>query len=247
MDALKFCLRGKYAFFKVPDVNTFLYFTYGNIHKPALLGMFGAILGYGGYQRQWERNHGGREKGRGQVVFPEYYEKLKDLSISIVPSNPKGYWTKKVQTYNNSVGYASQEKGGNLVVKEQWLEDPEWTIYVKLDSEESCRLAEFICGKKSIYMPYLGKNDHFADIYDPKCVSVEPQEDEGVAINSLTPASAVEFDWMECSYKYEEYLPIRLDARWNQYEKETFLLTDALAESLNSPAYQDGDHTIVFY
>ena len=49
MKALHVTLSGKTAFFKKPEVNTFYYFTYGNIHKVALLGIFGAILGYGGY------------------------------------------------------------------------------------------------------------------------------------------------------------------------------------------------------
>ena len=49
MKILKFTLKGKTGFFKKPDVNTYLYFTYGNIHKVALLGMFGAILGLSGY------------------------------------------------------------------------------------------------------------------------------------------------------------------------------------------------------
>lgn len=44
----------KNAFFKKPEVNTYCYFTYGNIHKVALLGMFGAILGYGGYSQMKE-------------------------------------------------------------------------------------------------------------------------------------------------------------------------------------------------
>lgn len=247
MEALRFCLKGRHAFFKVPDVNAVLYFTYGNIHKPALLGMFGAILGYGGYQRQWEMGQGSGRKKVKEMVFPEYYERLKELSVSIVPANPRGYWNKKVQTYNNSVGYASKEKGGNLVTKEQWLEEPAWTIYVKMDSRESEKLAEFLCERKSIYMPYLGKNDHFADIYDPQPVRLELQEGEGVSLNSLTPVSAAVFDWMECGYKYEEYLPIRLDSQFNQYEKEIFILTDALTESCSLPVYRDGDNTIVFY
>ena len=50
MEILKFRLKGKNAFFKVPEVNTYYYFTYGNIHKVALLGMFGAIMGYQGYE-----------------------------------------------------------------------------------------------------------------------------------------------------------------------------------------------------
>ena len=41
MEILRFSLSGKTAFFKKPEVNTYFYFTYGNIHKVALLGIFG--------------------------------------------------------------------------------------------------------------------------------------------------------------------------------------------------------------
>ena len=41
MEVLRFSLSGKTAFFKKPEVNTYYYFTYGNIHKVALLGIFG--------------------------------------------------------------------------------------------------------------------------------------------------------------------------------------------------------------
>src|SRR5699024_7809318 len=98
MQVLKFALSGRTAFFKKPDVNAFYYFTYGNIHKIALLGIFGAILGYGGYNQQKES------------TYPEFYDKLKDIKISIVPKNDKGYISKKMQIFNNSVGYASKEK-----------------------------------------------------------------------------------------------------------------------------------------
>lgn len=55
MEALQFTLSGKDAFFKKPEVNTYHYYTFGQIHKVVLLGMFGAILGYGGYaQKKWE-------------------------------------------------------------------------------------------------------------------------------------------------------------------------------------------------
>ena len=51
MEAVKFTLSGRNAFFKKPEVNAYYYFTYSHIHKVALLGIFGAILGYGGYKR----------------------------------------------------------------------------------------------------------------------------------------------------------------------------------------------------
>lgn len=38
MEILKFNLKGSHAFFKVPEVNTYYYFTYGNIHKVAQIG-----------------------------------------------------------------------------------------------------------------------------------------------------------------------------------------------------------------
>ena len=73
---------------------------------------------------------------------------------------------KKIQTFNNSVGYASKEQGGNLIVKEQWLENPKWDIYIIIDNKQAKVIADYILNKKAVYIPYLGKNDHFADIVD---------------------------------------------------------------------------------
>lgn len=50
MEVCKVTLKGRTAFFKKPDVNSYYYFTYGQIHKVVLLGIFGAILGYSGYE-----------------------------------------------------------------------------------------------------------------------------------------------------------------------------------------------------
>jgi len=80
MKALKFKLSGKTAFFKKPEVNSYLYFTYGNIHKVSLLGMFGAILGYGGYNQH--RYMLDNIKGY-KESYPEFYSKLNKLKVSI--------------------------------------------------------------------------------------------------------------------------------------------------------------------
>ena len=77
MRALKFTLSGKNAFFKKPEVNAYFYFTYGQIHRVALLGILGAIVGYKGYGCTG--------------TYPEFYEKLKDLKVSVVPRNSQGY------------------------------------------------------------------------------------------------------------------------------------------------------------
>ncbi|RXJ87953.1 type I-B CRISPR-associated protein Cas5b [Arcobacter sp. CECT 8985] len=170
MKALSFEISGKSAIFKKPDVNSYTYFTYNNIHKPALLGILGAIIGLDGYIKLYDENiENKRNKKPLNDGFPEYYEKLKDLKISIIPKNGKepntGYFTKKIQTFNNSVGYASKELGGNLIVREQWLENPKWQIFI-LDNETEIyeKIKEDLLNKKTVFIPYLGKNDHPANI-----------------------------------------------------------------------------------
>lgn len=266
MKILKFTLSGKTAFFKKPDVNTYLYFTYGNIHKVALLGMFGAILGYGGYNQMKKLNTSKKpsKEDDENSIFPEFYKKLQDLKISIVPNNEKGFIPKKVQTFNNSVGYASKEQGGNLIVKEQWLENPSWDIYVLIDSEESERVSEYIVNRKAIYQPYLGKNDHYANI-----TNIEVIEDNEIIelnevskLNSLFPKKLFEVnleddeeeedesedDIYEEAFKYEEQLPVGLDKETNMYILEGFLYTNMkVCGHNNVGTYKVGERNIVFY
>lgn len=210
MDILRFTLSGKTAFFKKPEVNTFYYFSYGNIHKVALLGMFGAILGYAGYNQMKPKN--GRSKKAVEKGYPEFYRELKNVKVSILPKRKKGFIPKKIQTFNNSVGYASKEQGGNLIIKEQWLENPEWDICVLIDNEKSRLLAESILQHKCVYVPYLGKNDHCADI---SFLSLEPavkKEFKRGRIHCLFPQNTADFAVlsedeeleleMEPTYKY---------------------------------------------
>ena len=234
MKALKFILSGKTAFFKVPMVNSVCYFTYGNIHKPALLGMFGAILGYKGY-------------GYEITDFPEYYEKLKDVKISIVPNSENGYFNKKFQQFNNSVGYASQEQGGNLIVKEQWLEGPSWTIYIMLNNDESQKLANMIIHSQCVYITYLGKNDHPATIEKAEYVEVKNVDAENLTIQSLSLSEALDFDQDEMDFKYEEYLPLTLNLETNHHELKKFILTNAPVEEAFTEIYEDGEKHITFY
>lgn len=208
MKALKFRLSGKSAFFKKPEFNEGLYFTYNHIHKVALLGLLGAILGYDGYQNQKENE------------FPEFYEKLNRLKISIVPIHYENF-SKKFQEFNNSVGYASLEEGGNLIVKQQWLYDVQWDIYIMLDSDESMKIKDKILSHQSVYTPYLGTNDHFASItqgvvlelYEPKYIDY---------LSSLCKKNDVLFDDEEIGnrdkFLYQESLPIHLNENTHLYE-----------------------------
>ena len=256
MEALKFTLSGNSAFFKDNVINT-VYLTYGNVHRVALLGMFGAILGYGGYGKQ---NDMLNKKNKKMPDYPEFYEKLKDIKISIVSNGKNGYFNKKLQTFNNSVGYASKEEGGNLIVKQFWLENPSWDIYILLDCDEAKKIADYIQNRKAIYLPYLGSNDHLANIMDVEIIDIEEKmssEDETIEILSMIKDSDVSekkknvFSMDKNStrddiYKYSEYLPFTLSKDLNQHEKEKMTITN-MSVVLKKSYYKVEDKNIVFY
>jgi CRISPR-associated protein Cas5, subtype I-B/HMARI len=250
MKSIKFTLSGKTAFFKKPEVNAYFNFTYGQIHKMTILGIFGAILGYDGYgQKKW-KSKGKKEQFMEEV--PEFYEKLNHLRISIVPRNEKGYIPKKVQIFNNSVGYASKESGGNLIVKEQWLENPAWDIYVLVIDNETEILAKKLLDKECVYMPYLGKNDHPADISEVELLELQETTDKIVNFSCLFPKATGEIsDKLEPSagneFRYEEKLPIGIDVLTNFYVYETFVYTNYALEELCETVYEIQNRKLIFY
>lgn len=246
MKAVSFRLSGKTACFRKPDVNQFAYFTYNNIHKPALLGLLGAIVGYGGYTKLYNqkmlltekiKNSNSKEKKHLQeklskidLNMPEFYEKLQHLKVSIAPLAPYGYFSKKIQVFNNSVGYASQEEGGNLIVREQWLENPAWQILILDDgSSEYLKIREYILNKKSVFVPYLGKNDHPAKIDDVKEIELNAPI-ENAKISSLFIENKFEISKMpprgELSYFFKEVSPMRLQEEYHFYEYENLIFTN---------------------
>ncbi len=238
--AIKFKLFGKTAFFKKPEVNEYAYFTYNNIHKIALLGMLGSIIGLGGYNQQKENR------------YPEFYEKLKGLKIAIVPNKDlKGNYPKKIQTFNNSVGYASNEEGGNLIVREQWLENPSWTIYLYNDGmvEESIynKLGEYLLQRKTVYIPYLGKNDHPATITEVEEIELKKEKLDHIDSIFLENIEIDDFDSVdELPYLVKEMQPIKLQEQYNFYEYENFIYTNYyLKDTIDG--YKDGDVNLYFF
>ena len=97
---VSFDLKADFGFFKKPDIND-IYLTYNMLHKPALLGILGAIVGLQGFQEN--------------SILPVYYQKLKHLKVGISPlNNLNGNFTKHFVKYTNTTGMASNEEGGNL-------------------------------------------------------------------------------------------------------------------------------------
>ena len=103
MKLVSFDIEADFGFFRKPDTNNTINLSYNLIHKPAILGIFGAILGLEGY----------KEKGK----LPQYYELLKSLKVGVQPLNhEKGNFLKTNIKYSNTVGYAN--KGTNFLTEE---------------------------------------------------------------------------------------------------------------------------------
>ncbi len=263
MKAISFTLGGKTACFRKPDVNQFAYFSYNNIHKPALLGLLGAIVGLGGHIQLHDENR--KIEAENKTIkkkadkkplnegYPEFYEKLKELKISIIPLAPHGYFSKKIQVFNNSVGYASREMGGNLIVREQWLEDPKWQIIIlDDDSDEYERLKKYLINKKSVFIPYLGKNDHPAKIDEVQEIELSKELilDEGNYIDSLFIKNSDKIDgWQkegEEPFFFQEVSPIKFQEEYHFYEYETLVFTNMELETIPKGTFSHQDKNYVF-
>ncbi|MDA3918419.1 MAG: type I-B CRISPR-associated protein Cas5b [Deltaproteobacteria bacterium] len=147
MTLISIDLKSDFGFFKKPDINDSIYLTYNMIHKPALLGLFGAVLGLEGHKQYGK--------------LPDYYVKLENIKIGIQPigdGQKNGNFTKTTVKYNNATGLAS---AGTLNILEQVLIKPAYRIFLELDEDNEDRLKLYrkLENGEAVFIPYLGKND----------------------------------------------------------------------------------------
>lgn len=141
-------LFADFGMLKKPDTNEPVYLTFNMLHKPALSGILGAIIGLEGF----------KEKG----ILPDYYIKLNDLKVGIQPLNHEnGNFQKTSIAYNNTTGMASKEQGGNLIITEQTLVAPAYRCYfmLEMDDEIQQKIDKNLSNYQAEYLPYLGKNE----------------------------------------------------------------------------------------
>lgn len=142
---IKFNLSGITGSFKKPH-NPVSFLTYEHIHKVALLGLLGAILG--------KRGHTFVSKEE-----PEFYRDLKDIRVSISPNKDRlEFRTEKIEYANFSLGNLKPHE-------EQVLINPEWDIYLYIDDRDLFEeLKDRLITKNFVYNIYLGKTRHFANL-----------------------------------------------------------------------------------
>ncbi|HDP67990.1 MAG TPA: type I-B CRISPR-associated protein Cas5 [Candidatus Marinimicrobia bacterium] len=223
-------LKTDLGFLKKPDINEGIFLTYNMLHKPVLLGILGAIVGLEGY----------REKSK----LPEYYIQLKNIQIGIQPlRTTNGNFLKSVVEYNNGVGYASQEAGGNLIVREQMLIRPAFCCFVELDTGDpvQLRLLESLQHGEADYLPYFGKNEFslwwdefreynyqpfdFSENYEVATIFMKSKEviKEMVQKKIMAPFA---MNGGEPKFMIFEELPVGFDEQLLQYEKQPFVYTN---------------------
>lgn len=243
METLIFNLSGQGAAYTKPHINS-VNLTYQHIHKPALLGMLGAILGMKG--------HSSKKKDE---EFPEFYEKLKGLKVAILPKS--NYFP--INTYQITEGSCLINKVGgkaaSCVSKEQMLEYPNWTILIQRGEvnedifEELKEKAKKGFGK---FFPYLGKSQFAATIDEVKVLDLKRVEDNRGKILGLIKDRDVEvledFSLEDDFYFIDNYYPVAYRSYANYYKEDKFLLTNKfLSWSDGTSIYNYEGENIYFF
>lgn len=240
MKLISFDLQSEFGFFRKPESNNTLNVSYNVIHRPAVLGILGAVIGMEGY----------REKGK----FPEYYEKLNHLKIGIAPlAHEQGNYLKAPIKYSNTVGYAN--KGANFLTEELTLIAPKYRIFLLLNPEieEEKNLLNNLERTESEYIPYLGKNEFtawwdnfqkysFAEVDRSQSITgkIETLFIRNQVVSKNTSKAnmgildlALE-DFTELPFMYFERLPIDFDLELIQYRMEEMAFTNQRIKNLET-------------
>lgn len=237
MKAIKFTLFGEGACFRAPYQNR-MNITYSHIHKIALLGILGAIIGLDGLNDIESMFNGFPPK-----KYPEFYEELKDLKVSIVP-NKKEFQT-GIKTYTDTTGASSYEVpksgggkyGQTLIVKEQYLMLPSWDIYIlddnSIDRETFEYLQKNLLEHNSVYYIYFGKNSYTADYKDVEIVKISTP-DKVSKLDSLffyrDVVLADSFGSDSIPYIFKQYMPIGYEEGTCRYIQEEIGFTESMIE-----------------
>ena len=240
-------LKADFGFLKKPDTNDPIYLTFNMLHKPALIGIFGAILGLGGFSesKKEEKKCKKGEATNNEELLPEYYKLLNSLKVGIKPINEKvenfnGNFEKTIIKYNNGVGFANLD-GGNLIVVEQTLINPSFRCYFLVETALHEKLAEYLKENKAEFLPYLGKNDFsiWWDNYQEYKAEEFNSLNESFKLDTIFIKKKVlkdglkELDDMQLlmgesgnTFVYFENLPTEYQIELMQYSYQPFAYTD---------------------
>jgi len=249
---ISFDIKADFVFLKKPDTNDPMYLTFNMLHKPAFLGILGAIVGLGGFSEFVKEKKKGKKSKAATIdnskngKFSEYYTKLNHIPVGIKPlGDENGNFQKTIIKYTNQVGYANDD--GTLIVTEQTLIKPAYRCYLLLDLEQSLekKLFDNIKNYHAEYLPYLGKNDfslwwenflgYQFEKFNPeksyKLISIFIKEQmlkDNVKKQPIKPL----INSSSGKFMYFENLPVSYHKELLQYEYEPFAYTDWEVENI---------------
>lgn len=241
MEALKFDIYGKYAYFKNPESNSGTEFSFEHLHKPSMLGILGCILGLKGKEGITKDN-----------PYPQYYEVLKDIKVAIVPNRPT--FNKFQETITNTTGFANDNS--TQVLNREILQDARWTIYIlKCGIEEVfwSKLGELLSEHESRYPLYLGNNSYKAQIDNVDIIELDKLQDtEEIVVSSIFNKNIIEEKYnftksdLIIPYDLKMYFPIDLNELL-LYKYGWFEFTNLVLELNNdNNLYLDKDKVLYF-
>jgi len=239
VEILKFTISGQGASFTRPHFNS-IFSSYSHIHKVALLGLLGAIVGI-------EKTEEAPKSSKFSLRRPPaFYSQLRDLEVSIVPH--KVSFFSKEDVITDTTGFNNDSS--TYVAKYQTLLSPSWDIYIKKsDNPHYEKLKEFLLNGDAVYTPYLGRNHWLANITDVEVLEGEETFEVDV-IDSLFPEINVETeesdDFLTDRICFREFMPVRFDLILMQYEEQVMVLTNDIVVKTDKPLVQCHNKTLYF-
>ncbi len=193
---LSFILRGQFGKFTKNDSNKLL-LTYQWPPKTVILGLLGAILGYGGLGSSLEKI--------------EFYNKLKAVKIGIEPLSKTGSFIKFFHDFNNTTGASGE---GTWKISEELLQEPIYRIYLdvsEIDEGTETKLIHYLSKGLTEYPLYLGRNCHFAEIEEFQVLEGVKVKEKAI-INSIffresRISEGDQIFFKDLNYCYREFIP----------------------------------------
>lgn len=224
MEVLKFTLSGSGATFSNNSSNAVIT-TYPHIHKVALCGLIGAVIGI-------------EKESQNPMKF---YNELKSLKIAIVPKKNK--FNINQTTHTNTTGHYN--KRCTYLICYDELINPSWDIYIAdTGNKYFSKLKEYMLDGKSHFLPYLGKNKWFAKFSNVAILEGGYSGDFiDNQINGLYPLKYFELeeednddDLLSLNRQYFEFfLPIELNNEIKCYEHEKIVITNDIISEIKEP------------
>lgn len=137
-------IQGDFAFFGKGDKNKNVLDTFEHIHPMVVKGLIGAILGYPGFKDEESED--------------SFWNKLANIKITIYAKQ------RKFKDIEDAITDTTLTLSPATVIeKRRLLTNVDWIIEIH-DEKIEDELTDRINRHDYIYMPYLGKNEYFANI-----------------------------------------------------------------------------------